>query len=117
MSQQAAERLEGVAIVTGGGQGIGRAFCLALASHGAKVVVADLRGDNAERVAAEIQGSGGTSLGLQCDVADEASVGAMVARANTELGTPAILVNDAAIFSSLKMRPFTEIPTSEWDAV
>lgn len=117
MSKEATERIDGVAIVTGGGQGIGRAFCLALASHGAKVVVADLRGDNAERVAGEIQAAGGTALGVQCDVSDEASVASMVARTDKEVGTPSILVNDAAIFSSLRMRPFTEIPTTEWDAV
>jgi len=105
-----------VAIVTGGGQGLGRAFSLALAEHGAAVVVADLRGDNAERVAGEIRAAGGSGVAAQCDVSDEASVTAMVAKAR-DLGRPAILVNDAAIFSSLKMRPFTEIPTSEWDAV
>jgi 3-oxoacyl-[acyl-carrier protein] reductase len=110
------ERLSGVAIVTGGGQGLGRAFALALAQNGAAVVIADLRGDNAEHVADEIRAAGGSALGVQCDVSDEASVSAMAARAQT-LGRPTILVNDAAIFSSLKMRPFTEIPTSEWDAV
>jgi 3-oxoacyl-[acyl-carrier protein] reductase len=111
-----ADRLDGVAIVTGGGQGIGRAFCLALASHGAKVVVADLKPDNAERVAVQIRDAGGAAVGLACDIADEASVGRMVTEAR-EKGTPTVLVNNAAIFSTLKVRPFTEIPTSEWDAV
>jgi len=79
-------------------------------------MVADLRGENAERVASEITAAGGKGAGISCDVSDETSVTAMVARAR-QLGAIRFLVNDAAIFSSLKMRPFTEIPTSEWDAV
>ena len=110
------DRLNGVAIVTGAGQGLGRAFAHALADAGAAVVVADLRGENAERVASEITAAGGKSAGISCDVSDETSVTAMV-RGARQLGAIRFLVNDAAIFSSLKMRPFTEIPTSEWDAV
>jgi 3-oxoacyl-[acyl-carrier protein] reductase len=109
-------RISGLAIVTGGGQGLGRAFALALASNGAVVAVADLREDNAERVASEIRTAGGIAAAIACDVSDESSVSAMVAKAR-EFGRPTVLVNDAAIFSSLRMRPFTEIPTAEWDSV
>ena len=109
--------LAGVAIVTGGGQGLGRAFSLALAANGAKVVVADLHVDTAEHVAGEIRDQGGSAIAVRCDVGDEVSVAEVVQEAAKTLGGPTILVNNAAIFSSLQMRPFTEIPTSEWDAV
>jgi 3-oxoacyl-[acyl-carrier protein] reductase len=109
--------VDGVAVVTGGGQGIGRAFSLALAEHGARVVVADLHEETAARVAEEIDRAGGSARAIRCDVADEESVAAMVAEARATLGPPSVLVNNAAIFSTLRMRPFTEIPAAEWDAV
>src|SRR5688500_2411726 len=99
-------RLSGAAIVTGGGQGLGRAFCLELARRGANVVVADLRPDTADRVAGEASAIGGRSIGIQVDVADEASVERMVRTAADAFGPPTTLVNNAAIFSTLKMRPF-----------
>src|SRR5262245_65859873 len=75
-------RLRGkVAIVTGaGGRGnsIGRAYAVALANAGASVLVADLNGDGARKVAEEIKGSGGTALAVQVDITETASVKAMV---------------------------------------
>ena len=71
-------RLQGkVAIVTGGAQGIGREYCLRFAGEGAAVVVADLRTEQAQALAAEIESSGGRALALETDVADEASVDRM----------------------------------------
>jgi gluconate 5-dehydrogenase len=65
------------AVVTGGGSGIGRAIALALAKAGARVVVADIRPENAERVAGEIAAAGGQGLGLVCDVSERAAVAEM----------------------------------------
>lgn len=86
-----------VAIVTGGGAGIGRGTCALLAAEGAAVVVADLDGSRAEAVAAEIVAAGGTALGIRTDVAVEADVAAAVAAAVGAYGRLDVLHNNAAI--------------------
>lgn len=106
-----------VVIVTGGGQGIGRAYCHALAERGAAVVVADLAGENAERVVREVTAGGGRALAVEVDVANEASVDAMARSTIDTFGPPTGLVNNAAVFSTLTLKPFTEISLEEWDRV
>jgi 3-oxoacyl-[acyl-carrier protein] reductase len=106
-----------VVVVTGAGQGLGRAYAHAFGRQGARVAVTDLNEDNAVRVAGEVTAAGGSAAGIAVDVSDPDSVAAMVERATTELGAPRVLVNNAAIFSTLQMRPFTEIPVDEWDRV
>ncbi|MCP5367487.1 MAG: SDR family oxidoreductase [Hyphomicrobiales bacterium] len=86
-----------VALVTGGGQGVGRAICRTLAAEGARVVVNDLAPDRAEAVAAEIRAAGGTALAAAADVIDLDAVRAMVAQAEQELGPVDILVNNAGV--------------------
>jgi NAD(P)-dependent dehydrogenase (short-subunit alcohol dehydrogenase family) len=85
-----------VAIVTGAASGIGRATALVLAAEGAAVVVADLVGEGAERVAREIGAAGGRALAQQTDVADEGSVAAMVEAAVKSFGGLDVLHNNAA---------------------
>jgi 3-oxoacyl-[acyl-carrier protein] reductase len=104
-------------VVTGGGQGLGRAFCLAFAAAGASVAVADVNGANAAAVADEVTASGGTAVGVAVDVSDPQSVDRMTKEVVAELGTPRVLVNNAAIFSTLRMGPFTEIAPEEWNRV
>ena len=90
-------KLEGrVAIVTGGGSGIGRATALALAREGAAVVVADISAERAASVAAEVVAGGGRAHAQKADVAEEASVAAMIASALTHFGALDILHNNAA---------------------
>ena len=102
-----------VAVVTGAGGGIGKALATRLAADGASVVVADIQ--NFERAAAEIaKATGARTLGLQVDVSSENDVERMAAEAVKAFGRIDILVNNAAIFSSLKLRPFEEIPVDEW---
>ena len=73
-------RLDGkIAIVAGGATGIGAATAERLASEGATVVVADIKGDTAQRTAARIAAAGGDAIGVMCDIGDDASVAAMVA--------------------------------------
>ncbi len=86
-----------VALVTGGGSGIGEAICVALAERAASVVVADLKREAAERVARAIQEAGGNAIAVQVDVADPASVEAMVRFAVTSCGGLDIAVNNAGI--------------------
>ena len=85
------------ALVTGGGQGVGRRICLKLAEEGAAVVVNDLVEARAVAVADEIRAAGGTALPVAADVTDLTSVGAMVEAATAEVGPVAILVNNAGI--------------------
>ena len=106
-----------VAIVTGGGQGLGRAFAHALSAAGATVVVAELDAARGERVAGEVRESGGQAVAVPTDVSDPDSVERMVAATRERTGRIDVLVNNAAIFSTLQMRPFEEIPLDEWNAV
>ncbi|MFD1860265.1 SDR family NAD(P)-dependent oxidoreductase [Aeromicrobium camelliae] len=104
-------------LVTGSGQGIGRKFAQAFAEQGDRVVVADINAEAAERVAEEIRASGGQAIGVAADVSDKAGVDAMVQRAVDEFGTVHVLVNNAAMFSSLTMKPFEELTVEEWDSI
>lgn len=106
-----------VGLVTGAGQGIGRAFAHGLAAAGAAVVVADLDEANARSVAREIEDAGGAALGVRVDVADEAAVEDMVAAAVGTFGRVDTLLNAAAIFSTLTMKGFEEISVAEWRTV
>jgi NAD(P)-dependent dehydrogenase (short-subunit alcohol dehydrogenase family) len=111
------ERLKGkVAIVTGAGSGIGRALAKRLAQDGASVVIADLR--NFDVAAAEIaKATGAKTLGLQVDVASEADVARMAAETMKAFGRVDVLVNNAAIFSSLELKAFEKISAEEWRKV
>ena len=113
-----AGRLAGkVAIVTGGGHGIGKVYALGLAGEGAKVVVAEIDAIAAEAVAADLKRRGFEAIAVRTDVADPASVAAMVERALGAFGRIDILVNNAAIFATVPMSrsPFDEIEIEEWD--
>jgi NAD(P)-dependent dehydrogenase (short-subunit alcohol dehydrogenase family) len=104
--------LEGkVAVVTGAAQGIGRAIAEGLAAEGARIVVADLRG--AEEAAATYP----DGVGLTVDVADEEQVARLVDETVDRCGGLDVLVNNAGVYASLAMRPFTEIPLEEWRQV
>jgi NAD(P)-dependent dehydrogenase (short-subunit alcohol dehydrogenase family) len=100
-----------VAIVTGAAQGIGNAIAHGLAAEGARIVVADLQ--RAEEAATSFAGG----VGLTVDVADEASVQRMVDETVERCGGIDVLVNNAGLYASLAMRPFTDIPLDEWRRV
>jgi 3-oxoacyl-[acyl-carrier protein] reductase len=106
-----------VAIVTGAGQGIGRAFAKALAQAGATAVIAEIDESKAAAVSAEIMAAGGKALAVETDVADPASVEEMAGVVLDQCGGIDILINNAGIFSTLEMRPFDQIPLDEWDKV
>ncbi|WGI23298.1 SDR family oxidoreductase [Amylibacter sp. IMCC11727] len=101
--------LDGVAVVTGGGNGIGAAMTEMLSQAGAQVAVVDIDGTAAQRVA---QAVGGT--GYACDVADEAGVVETAKRISTEMGAPRYLVNNAGVVSR-PGQPFTDNTEEDWD--
>src|SRR3954451_11418517 len=101
-----------VAIVTGGGSGIGRSASLALAAAGAKVVVANRTGHKADAVAAEIAATGGQAVAVQVDVSTGKDVQHMVAIAMESFGGIDILFNNAGISPNGSI---TEISEEEWD--
>ncbi len=108
-----------VAIVTGGGHGIGKAYCKGLAGEGARVVVAELDADAARRTADELTASGGEALALPTDVANPESAEQMAARALERFGRIDVLVNNAAVFATVPISrvPLEQVSVEEWDRV
>ncbi len=96
-----------VALVTGGGSGIGAGIARVLSAAGARVVVADVNEDAASAVAADLPG-----LGVHLDVTDRASTDAAVSRVEAELGPVDVLVNNAGISI---VAPFLDITDPDWD--
>jgi NAD(P)-dependent dehydrogenase (short-subunit alcohol dehydrogenase family) len=104
-----------VAIVTGGAAGIGHAVAADLASRGAAVVIADQ--SNAGAGAQALVDCGYRAIGVEADVSVEDQVRAMVSAAESAFGRVDILVNNAAIFSSLRPKPFEQIDSVEFRRV
>jgi NAD(P)-dependent dehydrogenase (short-subunit alcohol dehydrogenase family) len=101
-----------IALVTGGGRGIGRAVALSLAAAGADVAVTARSARELEETAAAIRATGRRAEAVVCDVGERAQVDAMVARVQKALGDPLILVNNAGIAGSAKLADTTD---EMWD--
>jgi NAD(P)-dependent dehydrogenase (short-subunit alcohol dehydrogenase family) len=116
MNAAPARRIEGkVAIVTGGGSGIGRATALLFAREGAAVVVADWQEEGGTAVVSEIVGGGGKASFVRTDVSREADVRAMVDAAVSAYGRLDVLFNNAGIEGT--MVPTVETSLDEWQRV
>src|SRR5208283_3277626 len=105
-------RLSGrVAIVTGGGHGIGKAYARGLAQEGARVAIAEIDGAAARDVAAELVKEDFAAIAIETDVADQASVERMARSTIEAFGRIDVLVNNAAIFATVPMsrEPFDRI--------
>lgn len=92
-----------VALVTGGGRGIGRAVALSLASAGADVAISGRNADVLDETVDAIRAIGRRAAAVVCDVGERGQVDAMVAQVKKDLGTPLILVNNAGIAGSAKL--------------
>lgn len=91
------DKFNGVAVVTGGGSGIGKAIALALSEQGASVAVADIVLENAEAVAESIVAQGGYAIGFACDVSDRASVASLRSDVSERLAPASLLVANAGV--------------------
>ena len=106
-----------VAIVTGGGRGLGRAFALKFADEGAKLLIPDISLERAEATAKEIRDSGGEAVALEADISDENDTGRMAEKVMEVYGQADILLNNAAIFYGLMPQPWDSLTVDEWDRV
>jgi 3-oxoacyl-[acyl-carrier protein] reductase len=102
-----------VAIITGSARGIGREYAIRFSQEGAKVVVCDVL-DCGETVR-EIEMNGGEVLSLVTDVSSEASTVDLAKKTVERFGRIDILVNNAAVFGGLVLKPFYEVTVEEWD--
>ena len=103
-----------VALVTGAGAGIGKAIALLFAAHGARVAIAEIRGEDGERTRAEIAAAGGEALAVPTDVREGEQVARAVAAAEARFGGLDVLVNNVG---GTFRRPFLEIEEKGWDAL
>jgi NAD(P)-dependent dehydrogenase (short-subunit alcohol dehydrogenase family) len=109
-------RLSGrAAIVTGAAQGIGAVYAKALAAEGARLSLCDVVAP--DQVVEDIRAAGGEARGQICDVTDPSSVAALAGATEKAFGGIQILVNNAAIFARLALKPFEQIDSAEWDRV
>jgi 3-oxoacyl-[acyl-carrier protein] reductase len=101
-----------VAIVTGAGQGIGKAIAMELAKEGAKVVVSDINEETIEKTVEEIKKSGAEAIGIKVDVSNSAEVEDTVKQTLDQFKRVDILVNNAGICKAIQV---TDMSEDEWD--
>lgn len=106
-----------VAIITGAGQGLGAAYARKFCEEGARVVIADINQKKSEEVVKEITCKGHEALAAMTDVSDEASTQALVHTVMERYGRIDILVNNAAMFATIQVKPIEEISVDEWDGL
>jgi NAD(P)-dependent dehydrogenase (short-subunit alcohol dehydrogenase family) len=108
-------RLQGkVAVVTGGGAGIGRGIVLCMAKEGADIAIPDIQDANAQSVVKGVLAMGRKAISMRCDVTKGAEVQATVDRIKKEMGKVDVLVNNAGMASAPGM-PFTNNTEEDWD--
>ena len=110
-------RLEGkVAVVTGGGSGIGRGIVLCMAREGADIAIPDIQLENAQQVVKEVEALGRKALAIKTDVTRASDIKGMVARVREQFGQADILVNNAGVAAPPGL-PFTNNVEEDWDRV
>lgn len=103
-----------VAIITGGGRGIGRAYALRFAQEGAALILPDIALPEAEKTAKEIRDSGGKATAMLVDVRDEEGVNNMAQKTAEELGGIDILINNAALYGGLGHKRWDAWSIEDW---
>lgn len=104
-----------IAIVTGAGRGLGKAFALKYAEEGARLLLPDISLERAEKTAEEIRGKGGQAVAMETDIADEGSTLAVAEKALEVYGGADILLNNAALSAGVEPRPWDAWPVDLWD--
>ena len=100
------------AVVTGGGSGIGKGMCRRFAQQGMNVVVADIEGEAAEKVASALQAEGARAIALACNVSQRSDIESLAGASIDEFGAVDVACNNAGIFFGGKLREFTE---GDWE--
>lgn len=109
-------KLDGqVAVVTGGGRGIGEGIALGLAEAGADVVVAARRTEEVERVAEKVRGLGRKALAVTCDVMEMEQVAALAKQTHTDMGALSCWVSNAGGADDRVPRTLLDMPERQWD--
>lgn len=106
-----------VVVITGAAGGLGREFALGFAAEGAKIVAADVSEAGLAETVKLVEAAGGEALAVRVDVTSKPSTDALADAALAHFGRIDVLVNNAAIYATLKRAKFTEIDPDEWDRV
>ncbi len=109
------DRLEGkIALITGGGRGLGEAICYTLNEAGAVIIAADVREDLAEKVARQVQAGGGQAMALRLDVSAAGQAEQVIGQVFEQYGRLDVLVNNAGVDVTL---PVEELSVDDWDRI
>lgn len=103
-----------VILVTGGARGLGEAICRELCAAGARVILADIRMDLAEKVAGDLKADGGDVSPIELDVTDEAKISSTIERIRSEFGRLDGLINSAGIDKTVSIE---ELEVEDWDCI
>jgi len=106
-----------VAIITGGGRGIGKAFALKFAEEGAKILIPFIHPEGAESVVAEIKSQGGEAFSMRADIADEKANLQIAEKVIQQFGKVDILVNNAGTWTGQNITPWDQWSVEEWDRI
>ncbi|MCJ7655713.1 MAG: SDR family NAD(P)-dependent oxidoreductase, partial [Dehalococcoidia bacterium] len=110
--------LEGkVAIITGAGRGIGRAFALRFAEEGAKLLLPDISLERAADTVKEIKTKGGEAVAMKADISDENDTKKIADKVMQQYGKVDILINNAAVWYGLEITPWDAWTVEDWDRI
>jgi len=106
-----------VAIITGAGRGLGRAFALKFAEEGAKLLLPDISLERAEGVVNEIRAKGGEAVAMETNISDENATKKIAEKVMQQYGKVDILLNNAAIWYGINITPWDAWAVEEWDRI